>query len=304
MTAWRLVSYGSDDGVRAGVVVDERVYDAVTLLEDVRYSSILAMLEDWAECGARLTSAVARGPWFAGRPLESCPLLAPLPRPGTIYCVGANYRNHVDAVARRFGMPLDCDPHEAGLTPWFFLKSPSCVASPGAEIALDSAFLDWEGELAVVIGRRASHLTLEEALSCVGGYMVANDLSARDRAQRDKVAATSPFRFDWIGQKNFDGACPLGPWIVPASDVPDPQGLRIRTWVNDALKQDSADDQMLFTVAEQISFLSSRITLHPGDVVLTGTPGGTGIEIGECLKKGDHVSIEIDGIGRLENRIV
>ena len=119
----------------------------------------------------------------------------------------------------------------------------------------------------------------------VAGYCCANDLSARDRISREKIPPNSPFKYDWIGQKNFDGACPLGPWIVPASAIPDPQNLSIRTFVNDAVKQDSNTGKMLFTAVEQIAYLSQRITLHPGDVVLTGTPAGVGAETGQRLSR-------------------
>jgi 2-keto-4-pentenoate hydratase/2-oxohepta-3-ene-1,7-dioic acid hydratase in catechol pathway len=118
------------------------------------------------------------------------------------------------------------------------------------------------------------------------------------------VHIASPFRYDWIGQKSFDGACPLGPWIVPATEVPDPQVLKIRTYVNDKIKQDSNTSKMLFTTAEQIAHLASRITLHPGDIILTGTPAGVGAETGERLAKGDRVRVQIEKIGQLTTYIV
>ena len=131
--------------------------------------------------------------------------------------------------------------------------------------------------------------------------MVANDLSARDLGKRPQMPPDSAFRHDWIGQKSFDGSCPLGPWIVPAREIPDPQNLGIKLWVNGALKQDSHTSKMIFTLAEQIAHLSSRITLYSGDVILTGTPAGTGAGRGEFLKAGDVVTVSIDGIGKLTN---
>src|SRR5262249_21657175 len=151
--------------------------------------------------------------------------------------------------------------------------------------------MDWEAELTAVIGRPAKNVTLDKALSCVAGYTIANDLSARDVFRRPHVSDTSPFKFDWLSQKVFDGACPLGPWIVPADDVPDPQTLGMKLWVNDVIKQDSNTSGMIFTLAEQIAHLSSRVTLYPGDLILTGTPAGVGMARKEFLKTGDVVRV-------------
>ncbi len=163
--------------------------------------------------------------------------------------------------------------------------------------------LDWEIELAAVIGRPAKDVPKEKALNYVAGYTAANDLSARDRGRRPGVEATSFFKMDWTKHKSFDGSCPLGPWIVPASDIADPQKLGLKLWVNGALKQDSNTGKMLFTLAEQIEQLSINMTLHPGDLILTGTPAGTGAESGEFLKAGDVVKIWIEEIGEFSNKI-
>jgi len=121
--------------------------------------------------------------------------------------------------------------------------------------------------------------------------------------RRDKVDPTSPFRFDWVSQKCFDGACPLGPWIVPAAQIGDPQALSLKLWVNGELMQDSNTAKMIFTTAEQIAMLSSRVTLHPGDIVLTGTPAGVGMPRGRFLKPGDTVKLWIERIGELSQRM-
>ena len=117
------------------------------------------------------------------------------------------------------------------------------------------------------------------------------------------MKARSPFAHDWVSQKCFDGSCPLGPWIVPASDIPDPQNLALKLWVNDVIKQDSSTSEMIFTVAEQIAQLSRGMTLYPGDIILTGTPAGVGLARNEFLKAGDTVRIEIERIGSLATRI-
>ena len=137
-----------------------------------------------------------------------------------------------------------------------------------------------------------------------GGYAIANDLSARDRGRRANMPDASPFKWDWTKHKTFDGSCPLGPWIVPASDIGDPQKLGLKLWVNGVLKQDSNTSEMIFTLAEQIAQLSAGMTLHPGDIVLTGTPAGVGAGRGEFLKAGDVVKLWIEKIGEIENRMV
>ena len=164
--------------------------------------------------------------------------------------------------------------------------------------------LDWEAELAVVIGRRASSVEVASALDHVAGYMCANDLSARDHLVRENVDATSPFRFDWIGHKCFNGSCPLGPVFTPAEFVASPENLDIRLWLNGEIRQDSNTSNHLYGVAEQIAYLSERLDLYPGDVILTGTPAGVGMETGTFLKRGDVMKVWIEGLGELETRIV
>jgi len=138
----------------------------------------------------------------------------------------------------------------------------------------------------------------------VAGYTIANDLSARDAMRRPKNPPSSPFHMDWIGQKCFDGACPIGPWIVPASQISDPHKLGLKLWVNDVLMQDSNTANLIFNVAEQIEALSTRITLQPGDLVLTGTPAGVGMGRKLFLKAGDRVKMHIDEIGELQHTMV
>jgi 2-keto-4-pentenoate hydratase/2-oxohepta-3-ene-1,7-dioic acid hydratase in catechol pathway len=152
-----------------------------------------------------------------------------------------------------------------------------------------------------VIGGPARNVPLDRALDYVAGYTIGNDLSARDLTKRPHVSDTSPFKFDWLGQKNFDDGCPLGPWIVPADEIPDPQNLALKLWVNDVIKQDSHTSKMIFTLAEQIAHLSTMITLQPGDLILTGTAAGVGLARKEFLKPGDVVKIWIENVGTLTN---
>lgn len=166
-----------------------------------------------------------------------------------------------------------------------------------------SQAVDWEIELAAVIGKTAKDVPVEKALDCVAGYTIANDLSARDAMRREKNPPGSPFHYDWMSQKCFDGACPLGPWIVPAAQIEDPHKLALKLWVNDELMQDSDTGKMIFDTAEQIAMLSSRATLHPGDTVLTGTPAGVGMGRRRFLKSGDVVKLYIEHIGEMTHRM-
>ena len=276
-------------------------------------SSVDDLLQQWEASQPelrRLASAVAEdAAAFGDARLDSAQLtlLAPLTRPGAIYAAGANYRDHVEAMSRAFDMKLVLDPKREGIAPWHFLKAGVAnLSGHRGEVKFPARTqrLDWEAELAVVIGRHASAVSVEAALDHVAGYMCANDLSARDHLVRDKADPTSPFRFDWIGHKCFNGACPLGPVFTPAEFVGSPENLDIKLWVNGEIRQDSNTRNHLYNVAEQIAHLSERTDLYPGDVILTGTPAGVGMESGTFLKRGDVTKVWIQGLGELETRIV
>jgi 2-keto-4-pentenoate hydratase/2-oxohepta-3-ene-1,7-dioic acid hydratase in catechol pathway len=311
MAAYRLVTYAGAEGPRAGVVIGEQVLDAARLTGRAADATVLGILDDWAAARDRLADSVARSaatPAVPGNslPLAGMKLLAPILWPSAIYCAGANYSDHAAEMACANNRPPEPDPHALGLKPWHFLKAGrSTLAADGDTIRISgmSTTMDWEVELAAVIGRAAKNVPLGKALDYVAGYTIANDLSARDMGRRPQVPDTSPFKYDWVAHKSFDGSCPLGPWIVPAEDIADPQRLGLKLWVNDAVKQDSNTSQMIFTLAEQIEHLSSRITLQPGDVILTGTPAGVGAARPEFLKAGDVVKLWIEHIGTLTNRM-
>jgi 2-keto-4-pentenoate hydratase/2-oxohepta-3-ene-1,7-dioic acid hydratase in catechol pathway len=304
---YKLATYQSADGPRAGLVVDDKVFDAAKLTGKTAYASVIGILDDWKAAEGALKTAAAKTAKSKakGRPLKGTKLLAPVLWPSTIFCAGANYADHVAEMNKSHGRPPEPDPHTLGLQSWHFIKSSRSVSHPGATVKISdySKMMDWEVELAAVIGRKAKNVPQKSALSYVAGYTAANDLSARDRGRRPHVSDTSPFKADWVAHKSFDGSCPLGPWIVPAGDIPDPQNLGIKLWVNDVLKQDSNTGQMIFNLAEQIAHLSSRLTLHPGDLILTGTPAGVGAGRGEFLKAGDVVKIWIERIGSLTSKM-
>jgi 2-keto-4-pentenoate hydratase/2-oxohepta-3-ene-1,7-dioic acid hydratase in catechol pathway len=268
------------------------------------YATVRGVLDDWAIAQTLLAEAAASAPGKFGKRIGEVKVLAPVLYPPTIYCAGANYTDHVANMARIQNIPLEPDPHELGLHPWHFIKVSRCAVANGDAVELTSEKLDWEAELGLVIGTTVKNVPLEKALDHVAFYTIGNDLSARDLTARPHIAFQSPFKYDWIGQKNFDGACPMGPWLVPAAEVGDPQSLSIKLWVNGVIKQDSNTSRMIFTAAEQIAHLSTRITLYPGDVVLTGTPSGVGAERGEFLKRGDEMKITIEKIGDLVTKIV
>ena len=204
--------------------------------------------------------------------------LMPPAMPTKIVCVGVNYKSHAKEMGH--GLPTE---------PLIFLKPPTSMNAPGGEIHLPEGVgrVDFEGELAVVMGRRAHRVSPEDALSNVLGYTCANDVTARDLQKRDG---------QWTRAKGFDGFCPLGPWVE--TDV-DPTDLLLETYVNGEVRQSARTSDMIFDVPTVVSFVSHVMTLLPGDIVLTGTPSG----IGE-LHSGDTVEVRIEGLGSLSSRVV
>jgi 2-keto-4-pentenoate hydratase/2-oxohepta-3-ene-1,7-dioic acid hydratase in catechol pathway len=298
--------------------VDDALLDVTTVVaaSGGKYSGtspaqVLQILEKWPSLNPILEQAARdrrRGTGRRGKagvtatPVRDVRLLAPILYPGTIFCAGANYRDHVAEMSKAMNLPEEPDPHEAGLKPWHFIKaSAACVRGSGELIRLPaySKKVDWEAEIAVIIGRECRNVSVEQAMGFVAGLSIVNDLSARDHLRRPGVAIESPFHFDWVSQKCFDGALPFGPWICPLGDIDDIGNLRIRLWVNEELMQDSSSSYMIFSIAEQIAHLSTRLTLRPGDVIATGTPAGCGAARGVFLKSGDRVKISVDSLGTL-----
>ena len=219
-------------------------------------------------------------------PLAGLELLAPLV-PRSVFGIGLNYRDH----AAETGAAVPSEP-------LVFAKLTSSLTGATADVVRPAYTreLDYEGELAVVIGRRARDVTADDALAHVFGYAVMNDVSARDRQRAEP---------QWIRAKGGDTFGPFGPWVTTADEVPDPQALGIRTHVNGELRQDGHTGDMVFPVAELIAWCSASFTLEPGDVITTGTPAGVGVarRPQAFLEPGDVVRIEIDGLGMIENRI-
>jgi 2-keto-4-pentenoate hydratase/2-oxohepta-3-ene-1,7-dioic acid hydratase in catechol pathway len=290
---YRLLSYQAERGPRGGLMIDETVYD---LERETGFVSVRAALESQKPIDLKRRS----------EPVRNARLAAPIPDPGNIFCAGANYTDHMAEMARAHGKEPGPTMKELGEKPWHFVKTgKSSVVGPGATVKLPaySKSVDWEVELVAVIGKPAKDVPLAKALDYVFGYTIGNDLSARDVMRRTKNPPDSPFHFDWVSQKCFDGACPLGPWIVPAAEIGDPQKLGLKLWVGSELMQGSNTDKMIFTVAEQIEMLSSRVTLQPGDLIMTGTPAGVGMPRKRFLRPGETVKLWIERIGELEHRV-
>lgn len=302
----RIVSYRSG-GSRTGVVVGDEILDVAGLTGVSAYTSIGDVLRDWQAAERSIRDAMDAGRDTARTPLAAARLDAPV-RPGAaIYGAGANYYGHAREMAELAGRPAPADPRTSGQKPWHFLKAPGTVVGDHSTVQRPAAAadaLDWEVELAVVIGSTARNVPAADALGHVAGYTVANDLSARALLWREGLPEKSPFRADWALHKNFDGSTPLGPWLVPAADLGDPQDLALGLKINGQTMQSDRTSDMVSTVAEQIAHLSSYITLAPGDVILTGTPGGNAaFHGGRFLRPGDVVEAWVEGIGALTTRI-
>jgi 2-keto-4-pentenoate hydratase/2-oxohepta-3-ene-1,7-dioic acid hydratase in catechol pathway len=250
---------------------------------------VAALFADWPASEAALDAAVAQ--LDPADRLPPAPRLAPLLYPGKILCAGANYFDHL----AEMGMP-GAKKDEQRL--FFFMKPPrNAIVGEGATVRmpLGTRAFDWEIELALVIGRRARNVSPEQALAHVAAWTVAIDFSARDHNR----APETFYKLDWVAGKANDTCCPIGPRLVPARAIADPQDVALRLWVNGELKQDGRSSDMIFHVAEQIATASRIMTLDPGDLLLTGTPAGVGAPKGSFLKVGDVVEAEIAQIGRL-----
>jgi 2-keto-4-pentenoate hydratase/2-oxohepta-3-ene-1,7-dioic acid hydratase in catechol pathway len=283
----RLITYQTPGGdARLGVVAGTSWLPA-SILTPAGPATIEALLQGGPAAVAALRDAADPKRIAAeGRPLAEAALLAPVPRPGKVVAIGRNYRDHTTE-----------EGVDAPAAPLIFGKWPSCVVGPGAEIRWDPALttqVDYEAELAVVIGRTTRHVSEADALDYVLGYTCLNDVSARDLQFGDG---------QWARGKSLDTFCPMGPVLVTADEIPDPQALSIRCLVRGRTLQDASTADMYFGVAAIISHCSQAFVLEPGDVIATGTPGGVGIfrDPPVLLGDGDEVVVEIEGIGALVN---
>jgi 2-keto-4-pentenoate hydratase/2-oxohepta-3-ene-1,7-dioic acid hydratase in catechol pathway len=282
----RLVTYSTGGGPRTGVVDGDLVREVIP-----SGAGMLDLIEGWDRL-------VPRGDGPAV-PLGSVDLLAPIPVPRrNVFCVGKNYREHVVEFGRS-GYDSPARSEDLPDRPILFSKATTAVTGPGSPIDPHTdvtAELDYEGELAVIIGPGGRGITRERAYEHVWGYTIINDVTARD-LQRDHK--------QWLLGKSLDTHCPMGPYAVTADEVPDPAALRVETTVNGELRQSALVKDLIFDIPELIATISAGVTLLPGDLIATGTPAGVGIGFDppRFLTTGDIVEVTITGLGTLSNRV-
>ncbi|WP_305909832.1 fumarylacetoacetate hydrolase family protein [Methylomarinum sp. Ch1-1] len=264
--------------------------DGDNIVDGAGYLDIPNNMIDFLAAGETAKAALQRLIDDDGRriPLAEVKLLAPVPRPGKFLGISLNYADHIGETG------LDKPQY-----PTFFTKQSSCVIGQNDAIHRPkvSEKVDYEGELAFVIGKRCRHVPLDKAHEVIAGYTIANDVSVRDWQIRSPT---------WMLGKSFDTHGPLGPWLVTREQISDPHNLAIKTWVDDELRQDSNTRYMIFNCFEMIAYLSQAMTLEPGDVIATGTPSGVGVKMKPrgYLKPGQTVKIEIESIGALINPVI
>jgi 2-keto-4-pentenoate hydratase/2-oxohepta-3-ene-1,7-dioic acid hydratase in catechol pathway len=228
-------------------------------------------------------------------------LEAPLARPGKIICLAGNYRDHI--VESGYTAPELSD----NFTPQLFLKPSSAIIGDGDEIEISSSnhTVGWETELAIVIGKRGKNIRAENAYDHIFGYTILNDISERrlNSQIENRTKREMDGFFDWLAGKWFDGFAPSGPWIVTADEIEDPHNLEIKLTVNGQIRQHGNTGEMIFRIPEQVAYISSIMTLEPGDLISTGTPVGAGVGGDASLHDGDEMVCEIEGIGTLRNKV-
>ena len=284
----KLVTFEQAGRIGIGLLRDDQIIDLTALAPD------MVGLIELGEQGAARARAMA-GAAVTFIPLTDVKLLAPIHEPRrNVMCVGKNYAEHTRESYEARGENVEAIDY-----PVIFTKTTTCINGPYDDIPYDATVsekIDYEAELAVIIGRRVKNATREEALAAVFGYMVLNDVTARDLQTLHK---------QFFKGKSLDGSCPIGPWIVTADEIADPYALRITCRVNGELRQDSTAETMTFDIPTIIGHLSRGMTLLPGDIIATGTPSGVGFAMKPpvFLRPGDVVECAIEGIGAIRNRI-
>jgi 2-keto-4-pentenoate hydratase/2-oxohepta-3-ene-1,7-dioic acid hydratase in catechol pathway len=277
----KLATFATGPAPQIGAVVEDRI---VPLNSDHRLpTDMIGLIAAWPEVAAEVAAIAASS--AGALPLEQVRLLAPIRRPGKIMAIGLNYADHIE----ESGM-------EAPKEQVWFSKASTAANGPFDPIQVPkvSPFLDYEAELVAVIGKGGRHISRGDAPAAVFGYCCGND--ATERAWQHRTP-------QWVLGKSFDSHAPFGPWITTADEIPDPHALSIRGFVNDELRQDSNTCHLVFDLWDQIAQLSGAMTMEPGDLIFTGTPGGIGAAMDprRFLKSGDRVRVEIEGLGAIDN---
>jgi 2-keto-4-pentenoate hydratase/2-oxohepta-3-ene-1,7-dioic acid hydratase in catechol pathway len=280
----KLATFTHDGTTRIGVVDGDRIVDLAAAAPELP-REMVQLLEAGDPALKTARAAVGTGPSLA---LADVHLEAPIGRPPKFLAVGLNYADHV----REAGI-------ETPAHPTIFNKQSTCIAGPTDPVHVPRAshVLDYEGELGFVIGKRCRHVSREDAADVIAGYLIVDDVTVRDWQLRIPT---------WTMGKSFDTHGPIGPWIVTPDEIDDPHQLRLRTWVNDELRQDSNTKELIFDCYTLVEHFSTAFTLEPGDIIATGTPSGVGIAMKppKLLVAGDVVRIEIEGIGEIENPVI
>lgn len=298
--------YLREDNISCGVVTERGMVDVPLSWKDANPpKNVREILNRGAGCLdqvgqiARSTSGTI--------PLDRVRLLAPIPRPGKILALAGNYSEHIKEASlhRGFQLGLSDSPRRT-TTPRPFLMPSTCVVGPDETVAwpVYSEQIDYELELAVVIGKNAKCVTAQDAPNYIAGYTIANDISARSVTFK-KGRQQRPWDefYDWLNGKWADGFCPMGPWLVTKDEIADVQNLKMVLKVNNEVRQNANTAQMIYSVVDIVAFLSHLMTLEPGDVICTGTPSGVGMATGNFLKPGDRIECSIEGLGTLTNTL-
>jgi 2-keto-4-pentenoate hydratase/2-oxohepta-3-ene-1,7-dioic acid hydratase in catechol pathway len=296
----KLATYGYEGGRSFGVVLDEGMCDVPSLWPGAP-GSVVEALQGGPDLLREIAQRAAGG--SALLPPGDAALLAPIPEPPKLIGLAVNYAAHHREFDRDGELPGSA---KRRTTPRPFLMPATAVVGPGAEIPWPaySRDVDYEVELAAVVGSPARCVSPAEARECLAGYTIANDISARTvTCAEGRRARPKDDFFDWLHGKWSDGFCPLGPYLVTADEIGDPHDLRMQCLVNGEVRQDACTGEMIHDVHEVVSFLSHVMTLLPGDVIATGTPSGVGMATGRLLAGGDVITCRIDKIGELTNTL-
>ena len=300
----KLAAYKSNGVESVGVLTERGIVDIPTIwpgpdpprsIIDILRRDAIAAVKGLAETSEIVT------------PVENVKLLAPIPRPGKLLALAGNYGEHIKEASVKRGFKLGLsDAKKQTTVPRPFLKPATTIIGPDDKIPWPeySEQIDYELELAVVIGKRAKCVEAKEVIDCVAGYMIANDVSARSVTFKNG-RAERPWDdfYDWLAGKWADGFCPIGPYLVTADEILDVQNLRMELKVNNETRQKANTGQMIYPVADVVSFLSFIMTLEPGDIILTGTPAGVAVASGRFLQSGNTIECKIENLGVLKNTL-
>ena len=298
----KLATYSKEGSVCCGILTDEGLIDIVSAWKDSNPPrSVKEILERGPACLEKLTGLEKSSGTII--PLDSVKLLAPIPRPGKILALAGNYVEHIKEAGLKLGLS---DSPRLTTVPRPFIMPATAVANPGDEIPwpVYSETIDYEIELAIVIGQKAKGVEPDDAMKIIAGYTIANDISARTVTFK-KNRAVRPWDdfYDWLNGKWADGFCPIGPYLLTADEIEDVQNINMKLTVNGEIRQKANTSQMIHTVAQIVSFMSHLMTLEPGDIIATGTPSGVGFATGNYLKTGDRIEASIEKLGTLTNTL-